>query len=312
MKPDNPRILLLGASGFIGRNCLLALSKHNCQVHAVSRHAVTSKTDRIVWHKADLVRPVELEEVFAASRPTYVIHAAWDVSGQSYWNAAANLIYASVSGQIFFQAIKYGVKRLVGIGTGCEYGLEHELCEEGISEEKPTGSYAITKKATQLLLQSANSTSFSTVWVRLFFPYGRFDKPTKLLPYIIRQLTNGEVAELSAGTQVRDLLYASDVAEGLIAVLLSDVEGVVNLASGIPITVAEIATKIGEMMGRPELIRLGVKPLHAMEAPRWVASVRRLNDEVGWRPSISLKQGLAATINLFSDLAGSEQSPVYK
>ena len=311
MRPDNLRILLFGASGFIGRNCLLALSKHDCQVHAVSRQAITSKTDRIVWHKADLARPVELEEVFAASRPTYVIHAAWDVSSESYWNAAANLICASVSGHILSQAIKYGVKRLLGIGTCAEYGLEHDLCEEGISEEKPTGSYAITKKATQLLLQSANSASFSTVWVRLFFPYGRFDKATKLLPYIIRQVTNGEVAELSAGTQVRDLLYASDVAEGLMAVLLSDVDGVVNLASGIPVTVAEIAKTIGEMMGRPELIRLGVKPWHAMEAPRWVASVRRLNREVGWRPSISLKDGLAATIDLFSGVAGSEQSPVY-
>lgn len=292
------RVLVTGASGFIGRHCVEALMEKGCEVHGVSRAGASCTNSSIQWHQSDLLEPTAFDRLFALSRPTHVIHAAWDVSSGKYWTSADNLVWSARSSDLLRAAQRHGVERVVGIGTCAEYGLEHELCDETTSAMRPVGVYARAKHAAQLLFAAgAESLGVSTAWVRLFFPYGTSDKPEKLVPYTIRQLLEGKPAELSPGTQVRDPLFAGDVGRAIVAVLFSDLAGGVNVASGQGLSIAELVMRIAHLIGRPELIRLGVRASNSAEAQRWVASIERLTSELEWRPRFSLEEGLRQTIS---------------
>ncbi|NJM40384.1 MAG: NAD-dependent epimerase/dehydratase family protein [Anaerolineae bacterium] len=134
------------------------------------------------------------------------------------------------------------------------------------------------------------------VGFRIFLLYGPHEPPQKLVPAVVRAVLQGEPARTSHGQQVRDVLHVQDVADAFVALLGSEVQGAVNIASGVPVALREVVLMIGEQLGRRELIQLGALPAAPNDPPKLVADVTRLRDEVGWRPKINLTTGLANTI----------------
>jgi len=136
----------------------------------------------------------------------------------------------------------------------------------------------------------------STVWGRIFFQFGPWEHPDRLVPYVIRNLLLNREAALSHGRQIRSFLHVADVGAAFAAVLDSELEGPVNVGSEERITIAELADRIGRRIGRPELIRLGARAAPAQEPALLVPQIRRLRDEAGWRPHFGLDEALTATI----------------
>jgi len=95
---------------------------------------------------------------------------------------------------------------------------------------------------------------------------------------------------------VRDFLHVADVANAFATLVASDVEGPVNVGSGERVTIADVVGKVAELTGRPELIEFGAISVPADEPPMLVADIRRLREEVGWRPRRTLEEGLAETV----------------
>jgi nucleoside-diphosphate-sugar epimerase len=114
---------------------------------------------------------------------------------------------------------------------------------------------------------------------------------------VIRSLLAGSPANVSHGRQIRDYLYADDVADAFVRLLESDVTGPINVASGQAIALRDIVTRIGDLIGRPKLIRLGAIPAAATDTPLVVADTARLSASLGWTPSWDLDRGLAATVD---------------
>ena len=113
---------------------------------------------------------------------------------------------------------------------------------------------------------------------------------------MIRSLAKGERARCSHGRQVRDYLYAGDVADAMVTLLESDVTGAVNIASGQAVTLRELATRAGELMGLADRIDFGAIPAAPTDKALVVADVSRLSTELAWRPRASLDEGLRGTI----------------
>jgi nucleoside-diphosphate-sugar epimerase len=113
---------------------------------------------------------------------------------------------------------------------------------------------------------------------------------------VIRRLLAGERAPTSEGSQVRDFLHVEDVAAAFVALLESDVQGPVNIASGKPVAVGDLVTSIARRLSRLDLLDRGALPTPGGEPPLLVADVQRLDHEVGWRPRYDLESGLEQTI----------------
>jgi nucleoside-diphosphate-sugar epimerase len=107
---------------------------------------------------------------------------------------------------------------------------------------------------------------------------------------------------------VRDYLYAADVADAFVTLLESDVAGPINIASGRAVALKDIVLRIGELIQRPELIRLGAIPAAATDTPLVVGDPTRLTSALGWRPKYDLTGGLTATIDWWKSAAAANRS----
>jgi UDP-glucose 4-epimerase len=92
-------------------------------------------------------------------------------------------------------------------------------------------------------------------------------------------------------------LYVVDVADALVALSESTVDGAVNIGSGLPVVLRAMANQIADKLGGLHLINFGAVPAPADEPHLLVANVGRLTNEVGWRPRFSLERGLDETIS---------------
>jgi nucleoside-diphosphate-sugar epimerase len=156
--------------------------------------------------------------------------------------------------------------------------------------------YGACKHALHGVLEAvATEKNLSAAWARVFFLYGPHEHPERLTASVIRSLLRGDTAQCSHGQQVRDFLYVEDVASAFVALLQSQVSGPVNIASGEGVAVRDLVGKIGDVIGRRDLIRLGERPA-GDEPPILVADVTRLRDEVGWKPEYSIDSGLTLAI----------------
>jgi nucleoside-diphosphate-sugar epimerase len=287
------RVLVTGATGFVGRHALAPLAERGFEVHAVARRR---GTDRLAtWHELDLLRddPVPL---LARLRPTHLLHLAWNVEPPDYWRSPENLRWVEASLRLLRAFSGAGGSRAVAAGTCAEYDWSAGLCDEAETPLAPATLYGTAKDALRRLASAyAREAGLSLAWGRIFFCYGPDEHPSRLVASVARALARGEEAPCSEGRQLRDFLHVADVAAAFVALVGSELEGPANVGSGVGVPVREVVARLAAAAGRPDLVRVGVLPPRPDEAPVVVAGLRR-RAELGWTPRIDLDEGLAETL----------------
>ena len=289
------RVLVTGATGFVGRHVLAALASTPHEVHAVSR--TRPSQPNVAWHSADLLERTAVVRVVRDVRPTHLLHLAWSAVPGVYVTSLENLDWLEASVELLRAFGDAGGRRFVGIGTCAEYAESDRACSETATPLRAANIYAATKHAFATVLDAyAQQTGISSAWARLFHSYGPHEHPSRVMPDVIRALLEGREARCTAGEQIRDFLFIEDLASALVTLLFSNVTGPVNVASGVPVRLRDALASIAEQIGRADLLRLGALPMRPGDPPVLYADVRRLRDEVGWRPSVALDEGLQSTI----------------
>jgi len=292
------RILITGATGFIGRHCLqlLSESKKN-EIHAVSSKKQKNDWSDVHWHQTDLLDSVQVLELLAKIKPSHLLHFAWYAVPGKYWNSIENIRWVQASLALLHAFSLHGGQRAVMAGTCAEYDWKYGYCSENITPLMPATLYGTCKHSFQIMLDAfSKQTGLSSSWGRIFFLYGPPEHPQRLVSSVIRSLLRGKPARCTHGNQIRDYLYVQDVAEAFIALLNSKVQGPVNIASGSPITIKDIVFKIAKKIDCQDLIELGVIPTSENDPHLLIADVKRLSDEVGWCPKCDLDHGLEQAI----------------
>jgi nucleoside-diphosphate-sugar epimerase len=141
----------------------------------------------------------------------------------------------------------------------------------------------------------ASQAGSSFAWGRIFHLYGPFEPEARLVPSIILSILKGLPAKCTHGRQVRDFMHVDDVARAFVRLLYDPAEGVVNIATGQGVSIADVAREITEIIGRPDLLRLGALPEPADDPPRLIADTGRLQ-ALGFHPAYSLREGLQQTV----------------
>ncbi len=292
------RVLVTGATGFIGRHCLPLLKNRGFEINAI-----TLPNDKIVVEGVNcvpfnLLENAGFHELLAELKPSHLLHFAWVTAPGHLWDSRDNITWLKKSIELLEAFALQGGKRAVFSGTCAEYDWNSSLFEEYKSTCLPQTLYGSSKLALQLVVEAlAKQMGFSQAWGRVFYLYGPHEYPQRFVPAVIQGLLQKKDVPCSHGNQVRDFLHVEDVADAFITLLDSDVEGVVNIGSGQGITLKQVIDHIVQRLGGADLIQLNALASPRNEPARLVATTDRLRNELGWSPRWGLEEGLKNTIS---------------
>jgi dTDP-6-deoxy-L-talose 4-dehydrogenase (NAD+) len=253
------RVLLTGGTGFVGRQILKRLLARGCHVRMAVRTAVSVP---------DEVEQMVVGDLFTADRPTLenicadidvVCHAAWYAVPGRYLTADENIGCLSGSLRLGQAAIVAGVPRFVGVGTCFEYDLSSGYLRTDTTLAPATLYGACKASAYLSLSRMMEQEGRSFAWCRLFYLYGEGEDDRRLVPYIRSQLAAGVGAELTSGKQIRDYLDVQEAGRMIADSTVGSVQGALNICSGRPVTLADMAFSIADEFGRRDLIKLGAR-----------------------------------------------------
>ena len=278
------RVLVTGGSGFIGKHTVPHLQALGYDVHAVGSR------------DADLLNAADRRALLERVQPTHLLHLAWYVPPDKYWTSLENIRWLQASMDLLVEFGEAGGRRVVTAGTCAEYSWDgNGVYREDETPLRPASLYGACKDALRRVQEAlARQLGISSAWGRIFFPYGPGEPAGRLVPSIIDNVLRGQPARCSHGRQIRDFIYVDDVARAFATLLDSPLEGAVNIGSGTPVTIADVARAAATAAGALELLALGALAARAGEPDVLLADVERLR-EIGFVPRWELGTGMAAT-----------------
>jgi nucleoside-diphosphate-sugar epimerase len=290
-------VLLSGARGFIGRWTIPMLEASGYRVHAVSSSQEPLPDSAAEWHVCNLLDVKAVGELVESIRPTHLLHFAWVTEPGVYWTSLLNEEWKRSSIALVDRFADCGGRRAVVAGTCAEYDWTTGHCIEDETPLVPATLYGTCKRDVHRYVEcTASERGFSAAWGHIFHLYGPREHPKRLVPSVICGLLRGARVPSTIGTQVRDFLHVGDVASAFVALLESDCEGSVNVASGDPVSVRTVIETIARALRQGDLVDWGSMPLPSSEPPSLTAATQRLREEVGWSPAFTLEEGIRETI----------------
>jgi dTDP-glucose 4,6-dehydratase len=311
------RVLVTGGAGFISSNLiryLLEATEHE----VVSLDALTYAGN--LENLADVMSHPRLAFVHGDIRDSTLVRelvegvdvivnaAAESHVEKSIQDGASEFVTTNVEGtQILLDAIRFTpVERFVLISSSEVYGTAERAPMDEEHPLNPRSPYAATKAGADRLAYSYFTTyGLPIVIVRPFNNYGPRQHPEKVVPRFITQALAGEPLTVHGdGHASRDWLYVTDDAEAIERTIEAPIEGlageVVNVATGVDISVSEIADLVLQVLGRPAELRR-----HVDERPgqvdRHIGSTDKAERLLGWRARTSFEEGLERTVAWYRD-----------
>lgn len=291
------RVLVTGASGFIGWHCLQTLMQSDYEIHCVTSNPNQTFPDWVIKHEANLFDEANARHVVSQVEASHLLHLAWYVEPGKLISAPENFDWVTSSLRLVRLFREFGGERLVVSGSCYEYDWHYGYCSD-LTPTNPDTIYGECKNSLhQLIGAYANDSGLSYGWGRVFFLYGPRENRNRLVSSVICSLLSNQPAKCSHGKQIRDYMHVQDVADGLVALLDSNFYGACNVASGEATTIHQIVTKIGEQLDLGELVQLGAIPARKNDAPLVVGDSSDLCDNTNWRKKYDLESGLSDTID---------------
>lgn len=292
-----PSVLVTGAGGFIGRPACAALQRRGFNVIGSGRSLAPSGWTGERWITGDLLSEEGPRQIVAEARADTLLHLAWDTTPRLYWNSAANLDWTVASLKLFKDFVAAGGRRAVLSGTCAEYEWsDHYPLSETTTPCRPGTLYGHAKLSlAQLLSARAEHSGLSFAHARLFYLFGRGERPERFVPQIVIPLLTGKEARCQHGAAIRDWMSADDAGDALAALVASKVCGTVNIASGTGRELGAVARMLAVELGTVHQLLIG-STLPASEPRRIVADVCRLRNVVGWAGPEPIEQRLHETV----------------
>ncbi len=259
----------------------------------------------VLIHRADLLDARAIDALIRAVQPSHLLHFAWIATPGEYWRSAENYRWLAAGTHLLKAFHRGGGVRAVMAGSCAEYdwskaGVCHERSTPLAGGRNPSHAspYAECKIAmSRVLEQFGHAHRLSTAWGRIFFQFGPGEDPRRLVSSVIIDLLCGREAACTQGTQIRSFLHVDDVGAAFAALLGTNIEGAVNVGSAEAIAIADLLGRIGDRIGRRDLIKLGARAMPPAEPPLLVPDIGRLRAEVGFEPRWTVDTGLDDTIH---------------
>lgn len=296
---SSKKILVTGASGFIGSNLCQRLSTCGAEIHCVSRKIHQKDDHGLHWWQGELEDLQTVRDILTTIKPDVIFHLASYVAG----SRSMELVLPTFSSNlvsvinILMVATEIGCKRIILTGS-----LEEpELCD---GETVPCSPYAAAKWTSSVYARMFHLLyQTPVVMARLFMVYGPGQQDlNKLVPYVALSLLRNQVPKLSSGKREVDWIYVEDIVDGLITIAqASNVEGsTIDLGSGSLVSIRTVVQMIANLVDAKVMPAFGALPDRPMEQIR-VANTAKTYATIDWKPTTSLEEGLEKTVHWYSN-----------
>lgn len=306
---NRKKILITGATGFVGACLTHRLVEMNCNVYLFSRKnsnkwRIESILDRVKNFDVDLRDYDQIEQLVLEIKPDIIYHLA-TYGGYPFQKEFNKIIETNILGtaNLLNACTKIDFECFVNTGSSSEYGLKkHPMSENDVLE--PINDYGVSKAGATLYCQSlARSNQLPVVTLRLFSPYGYFEDPLRLVPYVIKSCLLDEAPKLASADSVRDFIFVEDVIDVYIKIINSNFNygEIFNVGSGEQHSIEEIVKIIIELIGTEVKPQWGALSKRPNEPDIWISDNSKIRHALKWKPTNDLRTGLRKTIDWIKD-----------
>ncbi len=285
------KILITGATGFIGQRLLLQTSAAD-EVFVVCRKPLTGLPAHVSVIEADLNEPAGLLDRLKVIRPDVCVHLAWEgIPDFGYNMSLKNLQHGSALLRCLVE--ECGCRKIVMAGSCLEYGKTFGPCHE--NEAITLDSYFVWAKHALYnlgrLLASKYNVSF--IWFRLFYVYGPGQRAGSLIPMMADALKKNEHPLVKTPHNANDFIHVDDIAEALMLMVHKDVPtGIYNLGSGRSVPVWKVCEHLERAMGRELFCSKRLREAQVQPTADFWADMSKTTHALGWSPKIDIEEGL--------------------
>jgi nucleoside-diphosphate-sugar epimerase len=304
------RILVTGATGFLGSYVVRRLVAEGATVFGVSSSVSNNTPERLIGVMDDIqlleanLRDVSsIDQVVKTARPELVIHqAAFTHVGKSFSRIDEN-IQTNIQGTVnLLTALEGNFTRFVNIGSGDVYGdAPVPFREDG--PVRPASPYAVSKYAAERFCRMFHQAyDWPIVCLRPFNVYGPQQSPDRIIPELIMSALNGQDLKMTEGRQTREFMYVEDVADAFVRALTQPgIDGeVINISRGEEVPIREMAQTVLDLMGNPVQALFGALENRPTEIWRMFGDNTKARELLGWSATTSLQDGLGRTIDWYT------------
>ena len=260
------KVLVTGATGFIGEHIVEALLEKGFHVIATSKNEDKARLrpwfSRLKYIAFDLQQFDVSKNYFEYfGSPDLMLHLAWEglPNYKNEFHITENLPRHF---SFLENMIQHGLKDLTVSGTCFEYGMQEGCLTESM-ECFPDNPYAIAKNKLRLALESLmTKNEFNLKWVRFFYMYGSGQNPKSLIAQLDKALENNDTSfNMSGGAQIRDFLPVNLIYDYFIQIATqNEIQGIINCCSGVPISVKDFVVNYLRLKNKKIELNLGYYP----------------------------------------------------
>ena len=297
---SNPKVLVTGATGFIGSHLIVKLINLNFEVMVISRNKSPNLSKNISWLVADIASFDEIKDKIQNFQPEVVIHLAWQ--GLPDYSLEASQINLEISIDFLEYISKLNsCKKIVVSGSCWEYGKEDGACNENddsISNNHFTWAKNSLKNYLETLCKTNN---IDLIWFRIFFTYGPFQRKSSLVPSILLALKDKSLPDIKTPNNSNDFIFIEDAVKGFTNAITKNIPaGIYNLGSGKSTSIIDVC-KIAEevVLGSNDLTDLITLSKENTKATvNFWASTEKTRKYLSWEPEIDLEEGITRTFQV--------------
>ena len=286
---------MFGSNGFLGKSILDAISKDGNEIFTLNRSSWEEESPNSF--RADILKPSSYVNLIKEINPEILITTAWATT-DGFWHSESNYDYMRATIDLADFALSRNVEHFVGLGSSAE--LDNTIGSNSAVkiEVKPSTEYGKSKAEAGLRISEiANSYGKNFSWLRIFQAYGRYERESRLIPLVIQSLSNGKKIELQNASKVLDWIHTEDVAGAINFLLQKSVsDHFLDVGTTKGTSVLEVVEMIATLLGSDQnLIEVPIHESTSQTSPL-VCSPDSALFRAGWRPRLSLDQGLRKVV----------------